>query len=396
MLTRILKTKLEESLSYNSAVAILGPRQIGKTTLALEIAKDRNSVYLDLESQQDLAKLQDPIAYLSGLQAKLIILDEIQRMPELFKTLRGLIDKGRQQGKVNGQFLILGSASIELIKQSSESLAGRIGYLELTGISILETEKQDQETFNNLWLRGGFPQSYLAINDTISTKWREDFIRTYLERDLPLLGPAIGSRMPAVTLRRLWTMLAHLQGSTINVAKLAAGIDISNVITNRYIDLLCDLLLVRKMEPWYKNTKKRLVKSPRLYIRDSGILHRLLNISDYDSLLSYPLVGQSWEGFVIENIFSILPKTVHHSFYRTAAGAEIDLVLELPNQETWAIEIKRSSTPKVERGFYNACEDVQPTKTFVIYNGEEAFPLPGGVVAISLQEIMRKIIAEFP
>ncbi len=392
MLQRILQKELERSLTYNSAVAILGPRQVGKTTIALEIAKNKNSVYLDLELQEDLAKLQEPLEYLSSQQGKLVILDEIQRMPELFKTLRGLIDKGRQQGKGNGQFLILGSASIELIKQSSESLAGRIGYLELTGLSVLETETQDQETFNKLWLRGGFPQSYLSFDDAISTKWREDFICTYLERDIPLLGP----RVPATTLRRMWTMLAHLQSSTINVSKLASGIDISNVTTNRYIDLLCDLLLVRKVEPWYKNTKKRLVKSPRIYVRDSGILHRLLNITDYDSLLSYPLVGQSWEGFVIENLLSITPKTVKVSFYRTSAGAEIDLVLELPNQETWAIEIKRTSSPKVERGFYNACEDVQPTKSFVIYNGEETFPLPSGVIAISLQEIMKKIIAEFP
>ena len=388
MLKRILQTKIEENLEHNPCVAILGPRQIGKTTLALEITKNRDSVYLDLELSKDLAKLQDPFTYLSKNQEKLIVLDEIQRMPGLFQTLRGLVDKRRQQGKGNGQFLILGSASIDLLKQASESLAGRINYLELQGFSVFETAKHEKTSFDRLWLRGGFPPSYLASSDDLSAEWREDFICTYLERDIPQLGP----RVPATTLRRLWTMLAHLHGGMVNVSKLSTGLDVSNVTVNRYIDLLCDLLLIRKIEPWHKNTKKRLVKSPRIYVRDSGILHRLLNITSYDGLLSYPLVGQSWEGFVIENILSVIPKTVKCSFYRTLAGAEIDLVLEFPNQETWAIEVKRTSSPKVEKGFYNSCEDLQPTKAFIVYNGAETFTLPNGVIAIGLLDIIREIV----
>ena len=388
MIKRILEHKIVDGLHLNPAVAILGPRQVGKTTLALKIAKShKKSIYLDLESPQDLAKLQDPVAYLSANQDKLIILDEIQRVPDLFPVLRGLIDKRRQEGQKGGHFLILGSSSVELIKQSSESLAGRIRYFELGGLSALELKEAGFSHLNEPWLRGGFPESVLTQSDETSALWREDFIRTYLERDVAQLGP----RVPATTLRRLWTMLAHSQGTTINVANLSSGLDVSNVTTNRYIDLLCDLLLVRKIQPWAKNTKKRLVKTPMTYVRDSGLVHQLLNITTYDALLSHPIVGKSWEGFVIENLISVLPELAAYSYYRTSAGAEIDLIIELPNQEIWAIEIKKTSSPKVERGFYNACEDVQPTKSFVVYGGEEEYPLPNGVKAISLIDMMKQL-----
>lgn len=382
MFFRALKSQIAEGLENNPVVAILGPRQVGKTTLALEIASE-NSIYLDLESPKDLAKLQDAEAYFTANHGKLIILDEVQRKPELFQVLRSIIDKGRRKGKGNGQFLILGSASIDLLQQSSETLAGRIQYLELGGLSYTEVN----DDINKLWLRGGFPSSYQAKNDSTSAQWREDFIRTYLERDVPQLGP----RVPATTLRRLWTMLAHLQGSMMNTSKLASGLDISNMTASRYIDLLCDLLLVRKMQPYYTNTKKRLVKTPKIYVRDSGILHQLLNITTLDNLLSYPLVGASWEGFIIENILTVAPQQTKYYFYRTSAGAEIDLILELPKRQKWAIEIKRTSSPKVKQGFHIACEDIKPTKKFVVYNGEESFPLPNDVVAIGLGELMGRL-----
>ncbi len=382
MFFRDLKSQIAEGLENNPVVAILGPRQVGKTTLALEIASE-NSIYLDLESPKDLAKLQDAEAYFTTHQGKLIILDEVQRKPELFQVLRSIIDKGRRKGKGNGQFLILGSASIDLLQQSSETLAGRIQYLELGGLSYTEVN----DDINKLWLRGGFPSSYQTRNDTISAQWREDFIRTYLERDVPQLGP----RVPATTLRRLWTMLAHLQGSMMNTSKLASGLDISNMTASRYIDLLCDLLLVRKIQPYYINTKKRLVKTPKVYVRDSGLLHQLLNITTLDNLLSYPLVGASWEGFIIENILTAAPQQTKYYFYRTSAGAEIDLILELPKRQKWAIEIKRTSSPKVKQGFHIACEDIKPTKKFIIYNGDETFPLPNNVMAVGLGELMGKL-----
>lgn len=383
MYKRLLTSSIETSLLHMPAVAMLGPRQIGKTTLALAIASHRPSIYLDLESPNDLAKLQDPVAYLSTQAGKLVILDEIQRVPELFKTLRGIIDKGRQAGHGNGQFLILGSASLNLLKQSSESLAGRITFLELAGLSPLEISK-DKALDPSLWLRGGFPNSFTASSDYLSAQWREDFIRSYLERDIPQLGP----RMPAVTLRRFWTMLAHLQGGMINASKLGAGLDISNTTVIRYLDLLVDLLLVRRLEPWHTNTGKRLVRSPKVYIRDSGLLHQLLGIIDFDSLMSHPVMGSSWEGFVIENILTIAPARTDATFYRSVGGAEIDLLLHLPNQELWAIEIKRAFAPTVTRGFYEACQDLQPTRRFVIYNGTEKFPLPHDVEAIGLFEIL--------
>ena len=383
MFNRLLKDELLDALDHNPAVAILGPRQVGKTTLALEVAKTRDSIYLDLESPQDQAKLQDPLAYLSLHQDKLVILDEIQRQPELFQTLRGIIDSKRNAGQGNGQFLILGSASIDLLKQSSETLAGRIRYLELGGLNVQEVD----ESIDRLWLRGGFPSSFTAKNDSLSSQWREDFIRTYLERDVPMFGP----RIPATTLRRLWTMLAHSQAGLVNVSKLASGLDIGHTTAHRYIDLLCDLLLVRKIEPYFTNTKKRLIKSPKIYVRDSGLLHQLLNISNLENLLSYPLMGSSWEGFVIENILSVISSQIKPSFYRSVGGAEIDLVLELPNREIWAIEIKRTSSPKVTKGFYAARDDIQPSQSFLIYNGMETFPLPHGVTAIGLSGFMKKL-----
>jgi predicted AAA+ superfamily ATPase len=370
MIKRWITSRLEKSVQRVPAVALLGPRQVGKTTLAQTIARGRESIYLDLESPADLVKLSDPESFLAGHSDKLIILDEIQRVPDLFKVLRGVIDANRQAGRKAEQFLLLGSASMDLLRQSSESLAGRITYVEMAGLNLLEVPVDHPADISRLWLRGGFPESYLAENDADSALWLEDLVRTYLERDIPQLG----FRIPATRLRRLWTMLAHLQGESVNFSSLAANLEVDSKTVSRYIDILVDLLLVRRLEPWHVNVKKRLVKSPRFYVRDSGILHRLLGIADYDALLSNPILGKSWEGFAIENILSVIPKTVAAYFYRTAAGAEIDLVLKFSATETWAIEIKYGSVPKLTAGFYLACEDVQATHRYVVYGGDEEFP----------------------
>lgn len=369
MYERQQKAKILSLLSQTPAVALLGPRQIGKTTLALEIAKTQASLYLDLENPEDFQKLESPSHYLDMHADKLVILDEIQRYPNLFMSLRGIIDTRRREGRGNGRFLILGSASHELLKQSAESLAGRIHYVEMTGLTPFEIETPTGLPLQRVWHRGGFPDSYAAADDMTSHTWRQNFIRTYLERDIPQLGP----RIPATTLRRFWTMLAHTQGELFNASKIAGSLGIESVTVSRYLDLMIDLLLVRKLEPWHGNVKKRLVKSPRTYVRDSGIVHALLHIPHYEDLLGHPILGKSWEGFVIETIVSALPAGVQAYFYRTAAGAEIDLLLEFGWETYWAIEVKASLTPKPTKGFYMACEDLQVKKRVVIYPGTDRF-----------------------
>ena len=341
---------------------------------------------LILENYRDLTKLEDPIAYFGSHPDKLVILDEIQRKPDIFMTLRGLIDEGRQQGRKYGQFLILGSASLDLLCQSSESLAGRIAYIEMNPISAVEFSGAGND-LHTLWLRGGFPDSLLAPTLKASREWRQAFIKTYLERDIPQFGP----RIPAETLRRLWTMLAHCQGTPLNTAKLAASLGLSGQTVARYIDLLTDLFLIRRLSSWHGNVGKRLLKSPKTYIRDSGILHTLLNISTGEDLLGHPIAGASWEGFAIDNLLSFLPSGSEAFYYRTARGAEIDLVITLPDGRMLAIEIKRASAPKVERGFYEACDDINPTHRYVVYDGAEKFSLNNGIVAISLPELITEI-----
>ena len=386
MIKRYLENKIRSALVTNSSVALMGLRQVGKTTLAINIADTIPSVYLDLENRIDLQKAQDIEAFHKENSNKLIILDEVQRLPDIFAPIRGLIDQQRRKGNRVGQFLFLGSASIDLLKQSSETLAGRISYIEMFPVNVLEYTKsaQHSEAVNDLWLKGGFPDSLLASNDATSLNWRYDFIRTYLERDIPQLGP----RIPSETLGRFWTMLAHSQGTNINAAKLASNIEVSNVTVARYIDLLVDLLLIRKIQPYTANIKKRLVKSPRIYVRDSGITHALLNIGSYNDLLGHPVVGKSWEGFVIENIASVLPPRVRSYYYRTVGGAEIDLVLEFGVNERWAIEIKKGTSLSLGRGFHEACEDINPQKKFVIYAGKDRFPLPHDITAIALYDFM--------
>jgi uncharacterized protein len=382
MIKRRLLPALEKALSQKPAVVLLGPRQVGKTTLALALAQSRPSIYLDLERPSDQKKLADAELFLSTQQDKLVILDEIQRQPELFPLLRSLIDQGRLQGQRSGRFLLLGSASMALLRQSSESLAGRIAHLELTPIDILEIENE-KASMEQLWLRGGFPDSFLESTDADSLTWRQDFILTYLERDIPMFAP----KLPSEMLRRFWTMLAHSQGSLLNASQLAAGLAVSSPTVSRYTDLMVDLLLVRRLQPFYTNIGKRLVKSPKVYVRDSGILHALLGIVDLNSLLGHPVVGMSWEGFVIETLINVSPPNVRPGFYRTAAGAEIDLILEFPDGRLWAIEIKLGLSPKVNKGFHLACQDLSPEKCFVVYSGKDRYPLSTGIEAISLQQL---------
>jgi predicted AAA+ superfamily ATPase len=375
------------ALAEAPAVALLGPRQAGKTTLALEVAKARPAVYLDLESEADRAKLSEPELYLPQHEDKLVILDEIQRTPQLFRSLRGLIDAGRRRGRGKGRFLVLGSASIDLLKQSSESLAGRIRYLEL---APLDAGEAGSKRLHTLWLRGGFPESLLAASDAASLRWRTDFIRTYLERDIPQLGP----RIPAETLRRLWTMLAHQQGGQLNAATLARALAVDGKTVASYLDLLVDLLLVRRLSPWHGNVRKRLVKSPRVYVRDSGLVHALLGIADREALLAHPVAGGSWEGLAIESLITAAPGGTEAYFFRTAAGAEIDLLLKLPgHRRPWAIEIKRGLAPKIERGFHLACEAARPERRLVVYGGTERFPLAEEVEAISLIDLCEELSA---
>ncbi|MET3128224.1 putative AAA+ superfamily ATPase [Arcicella rosea] len=392
MIARNSQVEIIELLEEFPAVSILGPRQVGKTTLAEEIALSLSPepIYLDLESPIDQAKLNDPEAYFELHKGKLIILDEIQRVPELFAILRGVIDRRRRQGFRTAQFLILGSASLDLLKQSSESLAGRIAYKELTGLTALEVNSLSQTSIDMLWLKGGFPDSFLAKTESASFRWRQNFISTYLERDIPQLG----TRIPAVTLRRLWTMLAHHQGGQLNTAQLGASLGITIPTVKRYIELLEDLFLVRTILPWSGNVGKRLVKTPKVYIRDSGLTHALLNLTTQDDLLGHPIVGASWEGFVIENIIACLPQGLTFWFYRTSAGAEIDLVIEINNQERYAIEIKRSLSPTVSKGFYLGCEDIKATKRYVVYPGKESYPSAEGVKTISLVDLMKELQGE--
>lgn len=387
MIPRLLLADLHTALAESPAVALLGPRQIGKTTLALSLAESCPSIYLDLESAADRARLADPEQYLRQHEDKLVILDEIQRVPELFQSLRGPIDAGRRRGHRVGRFLLLGSASIELLRQSSESLAGRIRYLELASIDAAEAGAR---RLDSLWLRGGFPESLLAASDAASLRWRSDFIRTYLERDIPQLGP----RVPAETLRRLWTMLAHQQGGLLNAASLARSLAVDGKTVASYLDLLVDLLLVRRLPPWHRNAGKRLVKSPKVYVRDSGLVHALLGVTDLEALLAHPVAGGSWEGLVVESLLAAAPPGREASFYRTAAGAEIDLVLQLPGQpRPWAIEIKRSLVPKLERGFHLACEDIEPQQRLVVYGGNEAFPIAPGIEALPVIELSDRLRA---
>jgi predicted AAA+ superfamily ATPase len=384
MIERSALANLREDLTHYPAVALLGPRQSGKTTMAHQLARPGHSVYLDLESELDRAKLASPELYLGERLDRLVVLDEVHRVPGLFPVLRGLIDRARREGHRSGLYLLLGSASLDLLQQAGESLAGRVAYRELTPFHALELPETE---LTRLWVRGGFPDSHLARTPAVSLQWRRDFIRTYAERDVALLGGRVGSD----ALQRLWRMLAHQQGGLFNASVLARSLGLDTRTVNRYIDLLVQMFLLRRLEPWHVNLGKRLTKSPKLYVRDSGLLHALLGLPDEETLLSHPAVGASWEGCVLENLISAAGPHASAHFYRTSAGAEIDLLLRWPDGECWAIEVKRSLSPKVERGFYVACDDLKPSRQLVVYPGKDSFALGARTEAVSLAALCRQL-----
>lgn len=386
MIERDITKAVEEALGEQAAVALVGPRQVGKTTVALDIAARHGGLYLDLEDVEDRARLAEPKSFLEQNADRLVILDEIHRVPELFQQLRGIIDRGRREGRGKGRFLMLGSASLDLLKQSGESLAGRLAYVDMTPLTIREVGVEASMR-DRLWLRGGFPESFLAPSDAASMRWRRAFIRTYLEREIPLFGP----RVAETAMERLWTMLAHRQGGILNASDLARSLEISPPAVTRYIDLLVDLLLVRRLRPFAVNIGKRLVKSPKIYVRDSGIVHALLGIPTLNALAGNPIVGASWEGFVIEQLVSALEWPDQASFYRTQTGAEIDLLIEFAGGERWAIEVKRSLAPTLSRGFHIARDDVKAARSFVVYAGDAQYPMQDGIEVIGLRDLANLI-----
>ena len=385
MIPRQTLTQLQEKLQQAPAVVLLGPRQVGKTTLALEAARTwpTPSIYLDLERPADRLKLDDADGFLRAQGDKLVILDEIHRLPGLFEVLRGIIDERRRAGQRFGQFLLLGSASLDLMQQSSETLAGRVSYLEVAPVNAVELQGQNLSP-DALWLRGGFPDSVLAADDTASLNWREDFVRSYLQRDVPMFAP----RLPAESIGRLWTMLAHQQGALLQQNRLASGLGVSSPAVNRYIDLLVDLQLVRRLQPWSGNVGKRLVKAPKVFVRDSGLVHALLGLRTLDDLAGHPVCGPSYEGFCIENLIAAAGASCNAYAYRTQAGAEIDLLLEKAGQPWMAIEIKRSTTPSLSKGFGIACDDLGISQRYVVYPVAASFSMRQGVTAISLVDLM--------
>ena len=386
MYPRQSQQKLIQLLQQFPAVGLLGPRQVGKTTLAFaQKTLYPDALYLDLELPSAQRQLDDPEAFLMAHAQQLVILDEVQRMPELFGILRGVIDQRRRMGQASGQFLLLGSATGVLLQQSSESLAGRVAYVELPPLQASEifTGTHSVGDLNALWVRGGFPLSWLAPTDADSMTWREVFIATYLEKDIPALGP----RIPATTLRRLWTMLAHHQGELLDLSKLAGALAISGQTVSRYIDLLCDLMLVRRLPAWHGNVGKRLIRSPKVYVRDSGLVHALLGLSNLDAVLGHPIAGSSWEGFVVEQLINAAPQA-EASFYRTSNGAEVDLVLTFRNQQTWTIEVKRSSAPNVSKGFYQAATDLQAARKLLVAPVAHNYPMKEGIEVVDLMTAM--------
>jgi predicted AAA+ superfamily ATPase len=384
MIQRQFENTVRKKLLQTPAVLLLGPRQVGKTTLARTLAKSwpGGAVYLDLERPADRLRLDDADTYLRAQQGKLVILDEIHRAPGMFEILRGIIDDKRQTGQRSGQYLLLGSAALNLMRQSSETLAGRVAYLDMAPINTAEAAAAGISD-NTVWLRGGFPDSLLSPDDTQSLDWRRDFIRSYLERDVPMFAP----RLPAETIGRLWTMLAHNQGSVLNQARIASALGVANPTIDRYIDLLVDLQLVRRLRPWGGNLGKRLVKSPKVYVRDSGLLHGLLALETLNDLLGHPVCGLSYEGHCIENLIQSAGTRRAPYFYRTQVGAEIDLVLEQGGKPEIAIEVKRAMAPSPEKGFAIACDDLQIAQRYVVYPGSERFALRQGAQAIGLSEM---------
>ena len=391
MIKREKYQHINKALHAMPVLAIIGPRQVGKTTLAIEVSKkaEKPTTYIDLESDADFNKLTDAEAYLKRFPGQLLVIDEVQRKPGLFRILRGIIDERKRNGEGAGHFLLLGSASKDLLQQSSESLAGRIRYLELTPFTVTELSENEYNTFNleKLWLRGGYPDSYLASSEEESWEWRRDFFATYVERDIPTMGVNVA----ATKLKRFWKMLAHYHGNQVNFSEFGRSLESSHTTIKNYLDLLTDFYMVRQLNPWSGNSKKRLVKSPKIYLRDSGILHYLMQVSNIEALFSHPIIGASWEGFVIENIINQLDESWEYFYYRTATQVEIDLILHTPDNKIWAVEIKRTSAPKLKRSFHEACKDIKATHKWVIIANNERYPLPGEVEVIGLLDFLKII-----
>ena len=377
---RMIESVARERLENNPALALLGPRQCGKSTLARHLLKDYpDAVYLDVELPSDRNKLRDPEAFLKLHRGKLVCIDEVQRVPDLFPVLRSLID----QSGANGQYLILGSASRDLIRQSSETLAGRIAYLELAPFLLPEVPGSMQK----LWLQGGFPRSFLS-GQSASLDWRGDFIRSFLERDIPMLKSAI----PPESVGRLLTMCAHYHGQFLNLEKLAGSMGIHAGTVRNYLDLLCGAFMMRRLPPFVAKVKKRLIKAPKIYIRDPGILHALLSIATMDNLFAHPIFGDSWEGMVIETILSSIPSRVEYGYYRTSNGAEIDLVLQKGTSRI-GIECKAATSPAVTRGFWSAKKDLELDEAFIVAPVDSAYPYGEGATVCSLAECLVRLEA---
>ena len=385
---RRLEPLVREALAEEAAVVLVGPRQVGKTTLAREIGRGQNATYFDLEDPEERLRLREPRAVLDRLADRLVILDEIHRAPELLHTLRGVIDRGRLSGKGTSRFLILGSASFDVLRTTGETLAGRIAYFDLLPFDVSEVPP-DSDLLATLFLRGGYPRAFLAASDRQSFRRRRDLVRTYLQREVAWLSP----RLPAETLGRLWTMLAHSQGALLNASRLAGSLGVSANTVARYLDTLTDLLLIRRLPPLAANIGKRLVKAPKIYLRDSGLVHALLNLPSLDAVASHPVVGTSFEGFAIENLLAAAPDLTHASFFRTAGGAEMDLVLDLPGGTRWAVEIKWARSPSPTRGFHFARETLRPDRCFLLGTGDSRYPIGDGVEVIGLRELASELVA---
>ena len=383
MFARLASPRVDRALTRSPAVAILGPRQVGKTTLARDAAAARpGSVYLDLETAADQAKLADPARFLAARRDRLVVLDEVQNAPGLFSELRAEIDADRRPGR----FLLLGSASFRLLRQS-QTLAGRLEIVDMAPLLLAEVAGQFED-IERLWVRGGFPGSYTAALEADSWQWRQDFVRHFLNVDLPALG--IGVDPPSMS--RFWRMLAHLHGQMLTASALSRSLGISAPTVGRWLDHLVDALVVRRLEPWHANVGKRLVKSPKVYLRDTGLLHALLGIRDADDLSGHPAAGASWEGFVVEQVCARLPASVPVSFYRTAAGAELDLVVEAGGRRI-GIEAKLSSAPTVTKGFWRACEDVGVSEAWVVAPVREGWPMGDVARVMSPMEMPLEALA---
>lgn len=380
VLKREIYTLLEELLAFFPAVGLLGPRQVGKTTLAKQIAanRDSNAVYLDLETARDRAKLQAPHLFLNGYEDQLVILDEIHFMPELLPELRSIIDENRRPGR----FIILGSASPELLQKSAESLAGRIGYLELTPFMLEEIQENDQQ---KLWLRGGFPDSFLAPSDPLSFTWRRNFVKTYVERDLPQLG----LNVEAAVIERFWKMLSGLQGTVWNAENFSRSMGLTAKTVNRYLNFMESAFLVHRLLPYSANVKKRLVKSPKVYVRDSGILHFLLDQESLNDLKNNISIGASWEGFVIEQIRRKFRDEFQYYFYRTHQGTECDLILVKRNKIVAAIEIKYSLSPAFTKGLKLSMADLHARQGYIIIPEGKSYPVSENTMVISLRDFLK-------